>query len=203
MALNAAQQWWIRTDGAETNGGGYDATVSGAGTNYSDQASPQLSLTDLACLNNTTLTSATGGFTTLMIGNIIRIASGTNFTAGYYMVTARASTNSVTLDRNPTNGSNASSGVGKLGGAWAGFVNASSGGAGPSPLVSSPVATGHTINVRGSGNLDGSADYTYTDYWSFPSGSSAYIYVVGYNGRPCISVNGLFFTTRISGPGRM
>ncbi len=204
MSLNASQQWWIRTDGDESNGGGYDATVSGAGTNYSDQAAAQLSLTDLACLNNTTLTSATGGFTTAMIGNVIRIASGTNFTPGYYMVTARASTNSVTLDSNPTNGSNASAGVGKLGGAWATFLNlaASSTGGVVTGTVIAPLAPGHTINVRGTGSLDGATDYDFSSFGGgiqdWPSGGTSSdgatvpVYVTGYNGRPNIGIDTRF-----------
>lgn len=88
-----------------------------AGTDYTDQAGPQLSLTDLACNNNTTLTSVTGGFTAVMVGNLIQIASGTNFTVGFYQVSAYTDANTVTLDRNPTTGAAASGGGGKLGGA--------------------------------------------------------------------------------------
>lgn len=196
MALTAAQQWWVRSDGSDLNGGGYDASVSGAGTNYCDQATAQLALTDLACANNTTLTSVTGGFTTAMIGNIMRIASGTNFTPGYYMVTARASTNSVTLDRNPTTGASATAGVGKLGGAFATVGNLSNGGTLAAPAVASALAAGHVVNIRGGGTDDpGTADYTHTGgYWSYVSGdtTSGTVQFLGYNGRPRFDCDALF-----------
>ena len=87
MAILATTNWYVRAGGLETNGGGYDSTIAGATTNYADQDAPQLSLTDLATsgAGSTTLTSVTGGFTSAMIGNCIRIASGTNFQTGYYL----------------------------------------------------------------------------------------------------------------------
>lgn len=114
-ALTSDTTWEVRTTGNDDNGGGYD--TGGSGTDYSLQDAAQLTLTDLACANNTTLTSVTGGFTAAMVDNIIQIKSGTNFTAGFYEITARTDTNTVTLDRNPTNGSNATSGTGSVGGA--------------------------------------------------------------------------------------
>ena len=116
MAINATAQWRIRQDGANDNGGGYDPEISGAGTDYTDQSTPALSPTDLATTGAvTTLTSATGGFTAAMIGNCIRISSGTNFDTGYYFITGYTDTNTVTLDRTPSSGGAGSSGVGKLG----------------------------------------------------------------------------------------
>lgn len=118
MALSAQIIWEIRTTGNNDNGGGFKAGASG--TDYSQQDSAQLTLTDLAMTaGGTTLTSATGGFTAEMIGNVIRIKSGTNFTAGWYEITARADTNTVTIDRDATNGSDATSGTGSVGGARA------------------------------------------------------------------------------------
>lgn len=201
MALTASQQWWLRTGGDELNGGGYDATVSGAGTNYANQDAAQLSLSDMACANSTTLTSVTGGFTALMIGNIVRIASGTNFTAGYYMVTARASTNSVTVDRNPTNGGSATGGTGRLGGAFASPVNLASGGTANQPVVASPLAPGHIVNVRGGGTDNpASPDYTPTGgtgYWTMPAGNltTGIIQFTGFNGRPFLQSDGAIIKT--------
>lgn len=117
MALPASCVWEVRTTGNDANGGGFSSARSG--TDYSQQDAAQLSLTDLACASNTTLTSATGGFTAAMVGNIIQIASGTNAAAGFYEVTAYTSTNQVTIDRTCASGGNMSSGVGKLGGALA------------------------------------------------------------------------------------
>lgn len=185
MALNASQQWWIRVSGNVLNGGGFDSLVSGAGTNYADQDSPQLSLTDFATsgAGSTTLTSATGGFTAAMIGNAIRIASGTNFQTGYYVVTAYTDTNTVTVDRTPTSGGAGSGGTGRLGGAFAM--------PGPSlsttATITSPLAAGHTINIRGAGTDNPSTvDYTQATYQQYAAGNqtAGYIRWVGYNGRP-------------------
>jgi hypothetical protein len=93
MALSGSTIWEVRTDGSDTNGGGF---VEGAsGTDYSQQATPQLTVTDGACLASTTLTSATGGFTAAMIGNILYLSNGT----AWYEITGYTDTNTVTIDR--------------------------------------------------------------------------------------------------------
>lgn len=190
MALTAAQQWWVRVAGNVLNGAGYDATISGAGTNYADQDSPQLSLTDFATsgAGSSTLTSATGGFTSQMIGNVIRIASGTNFTAGYYAVTSYTNTNTVGLDRSPTPGGAGSGGTGRLGGAAADLI--ASFGSDPAPTITSPLVNGNTVWVRGSGVDDQSTpDYSYSGYKAMPNASaSARITIRGYNGKPCFGM---------------
>lgn len=117
-AIAATTVWEVRTTGDATNGGGFNPAQTDAGTDYSQQDAAQLSSTDLAmATGGTTLTSSTGGFTAAMIGNIIYIASGTHFTAGYYEITDYTDTNTVTLDRDATDGTNGSSGAGKVGGA--------------------------------------------------------------------------------------
>ncbi len=120
MALHADTVWEMRTTGSNTNGGLFYDRDPGTSVDYSQQAAAQLALSDLAMVTaGTTLTSATGGFTAAMAGNGIYIASGTNFTAGWYEITAHTDTNTVTLDRDATTGSNGSSGVGNVGGAAA------------------------------------------------------------------------------------
>lgn len=198
MAINATSQWRIRAGGNNINGGGYDPGISGAGTDYTDQDSPQLNLSDFATsgAGSTTLTSATGGFTSAMIGNCVRIASGTNFQAGYYFITAYTNTNTVTLDRTPSSGGAGSSGVGRLGGAFAGINALHNGGGAALPSITTPLAAGHTVFIRGSGSENpGSADYTYTTYYNFPSSNntSGKIKFIGYNGRPRIDSAGLLF----------
>jgi len=116
-AINAGTVWECRSTGNLANGGGYYNRDPGTSVDYSQQDAAQLSLTDLACVTTTTtLTSATGGFTAAMAGNVIKITSGTNFIAGWYEITAYTNTNTVTLDRTPVTGSNGSSGAGKVGG---------------------------------------------------------------------------------------
>jgi len=117
-ALTAGTVWEYQTTADANNGGGFYDRIPGTSVDYSQQTAAQLSLTDLAMnFGGTTLTSATGGFTAAMAGNIIYIASGTNFTAGFYEIIVRTDTNTVTLDRDATDGHNASAGVGKVGGA--------------------------------------------------------------------------------------
>lgn len=136
MALNAAIVWEVRTTGADTNGGGFKTGASG--TDYSQQAAAQLSLTDLACASNTTLTSATGGFTAAMVGNVIQIASGTNALAGWYEITAYSDTNTVTIDRTCATGGDMTDGVGKVGGALAT----------PGAAALAAAVSGHTIWIQ-------------------------------------------------------
>ena len=115
MAIAATTVWEVRTTGNAGNGGGFNEDRGG--TDYSQQDTAELSLTDLACESNTTLTSATGGFTSAMVGNIIYIASGTNAAAGYYEITAYTDTNTVTIDRTCADDGDMTAGVGKVGGA--------------------------------------------------------------------------------------
>jgi hypothetical protein len=119
MALGSDLDIEVRTTGDDTNGGCFRRAA--ATTDYSNQDSAELSLTDLATsgAGSTTLTSSTGGFTSEMVDNCINISSGTNFTTGLYRVTGHTDTNTVTLDRTPTPSGAGSSGNGKLGGAFA------------------------------------------------------------------------------------
>jgi len=196
MAINATMTWRVRVSGNELNGGGFDPSIAG-GVDATDSDSPALSLTDLATpgAGSTTLTSATGGFNANHVGNVIRISAGTNFQAGYYVVTARTDTNTVTLDRTASSAAAGSGGTGRLGGAHASLVNYANGGTGPSPAIATPLVAGNTIYIRGSGNNDpSSSDYDHSaGYWTTVSGTSAApIRLIGYNGRPRISMNGLF-----------
>lgn len=199
---NRDTNWYIRSGGNELNGGGFDSYVSGAGTNYADQDSPQLSLTDLATASaSASVTSATGGFTSAMVGNVIRIASGTNFTADYYVIVTYTSSTAVTLDRTCSTAA-ASGGVCRVGGAHAHIksYSTSSGSGSNNPLMSTPLIGGNTINIRGAGTLDpSSSDFDWSgDYWNFPSGgnqSNGNIKILGYNGRPRISHRGLLWYT--------
>lgn len=198
MALTAAQQWWVRAGGAQTNGGGFDSTVSGAGTNYADQDAAQLSIVDGATTGAVaTLTSAAAGFTALMVGNVIRIASGTNFIAGYYVIVTFTNATTVVLDRACTSGIGVS-GVAKVGGAFASLINFANGGNATQPTLTSPVAPGHMVNVRGAGTDNPSSpDYVSSGFWQFPDGdlTTGQITIQGYNGRPYLQGDGLTLWT--------
>lgn len=92
-----------RTTGNGFNGGGFCPTLPSVGTDYSQQNSPQLSLTDVASLNATsspcTITSVTGGFTAAMIGNII-CSEGTGVAWNKFraIITGVTNTNTATIE---------------------------------------------------------------------------------------------------------
>ena len=174
MALNSTMTWFNRVSGAETNGGGFDPAVSGAGTNYADQNAYQLSIVDLTSTNSTTMTSVLSTFTSAMVGNVIRIASGTGATTGYYTVMTYVDASTITVDR--VSGTY-TAGVAKLGGAHATLVNYTNGGSGlASPAIASPLAAGHTVYIRSAGSAadpTGTLDYDYgAGYWTFPAGNN-------------------------------
>jgi len=93
--------------------------TSGTGTmDYSQGTAAILALTDFASVDaSAVLTTATGGFTPVMVGNIFHLASGTNATAGWYELTVYTDGNTMTIDRDCAGAANLSSGVGKVGGA--------------------------------------------------------------------------------------
>ncbi|HEX5500924.1 MAG TPA: hypothetical protein VFX03_16930, partial [Thermomicrobiales bacterium] len=85
--------------GSDANGGAFDPSIAGAGTDYSQQNAAQLSVADAVENGTTTITSATGGFSAAMIGN--SLFDGT----ARFFITAVASANSITVDRATGTGS--------------------------------------------------------------------------------------------------
>jgi len=120
MAIGNTVVYNMQADGSGLNGAGYVENVAYASqVDYSQQAVAQLSITDGASVDGSAvLTSATGGFTAEMEGNIVCISSGTNDIIGYYEITAYTDTNTVTLDRDCATGGDMASAVCKVGGAW-------------------------------------------------------------------------------------
>lgn len=181
-AISAGAIWRVRIGGSNTLCSGlFDPTVSGAGTDYTEQDAAQLALTDLASSTPyTTITSTTGGFTAAMVGNGIYIASGTGFTAGRYVITAYTNTNTVTV-HTACAASAASGGVAKVGGALAGFEVIT---------TSAPYSSvaGNTVYIRGQGSND-PVDIDYTPALLGINVGNGLRYI-GYNGRPKIGHNG-------------
>lgn len=98
MALSANTVWEVRTTGADTNGGGF-VTGSG-GTDWSQQAAAQYSVTDAVTAGTTTITSATAAFGTDVVGNILYIQGGTApVTAGWYQIISRTNSTTIVVDR--------------------------------------------------------------------------------------------------------
>lgn len=152
MAIASTCVWECRDTGASTNGGGY---VSG-GTDYSQQDSPQLALTDIAIADNTTttITSATGGFTSAMVGNIIYLTggSGGTLTTQRRQITAVTDSNTITVDRAPAPTSAMTNVTGNVGGALSGPWDVHS-----SSVGSDDYLLGNTIYIKyGTYNRSGS-----------------------------------------------
>lgn len=120
MALTGGTLWEVRTGGNDANGAGFYNRDPGTSVDYTEQDAAQATFTNLttAGAGATTITDGdTGGlFTAAMAGNLIYIASGTNFTAGYYEIVTFTDGDNVVLDRSPTPGAAGSSGAGKVGG---------------------------------------------------------------------------------------
>lgn len=144
MAIGASSVWEVRpANGDNTHGGGFDASLPSAGTDFSIFDDDELTLTDLATADGTTVTvtSATGGFTAAMIGNVLRINSGTNWEVDFYFILTRVDTNTITVDRSPTSAAG-TGGNGKVGGA-----TATLGGQTTTTLVGTVVA-GNKIHIK-------------------------------------------------------
>jgi len=120
MALAATTVWEVRTTGNALNGGGFNPSRDAVnGVDYSQQDTAQLAPTDLYRVAANSLYSDSFTFTHAMEGNIIYIASGTHFTAGYYEIVTYVDATHVTLDRDPASEDTSAhkDGVGKVGGA--------------------------------------------------------------------------------------
>lgn len=204
---NRDTNWYIRTDGNELNGGGFDPWVTGAGTNYADAASPIISSTTGTCtVGSTTWTDTGVTFTSAMVGNVMRISAKTGGSAialDYFVITAFIDANNVTLDRTPCASANITAATYRVGGAFAHLKSLATNSASGTnnPVLSTPLIAGQYINVRGSGTEDpSSVDYDWSnDYWNFPSGAqyslNGAIHWVGYNGRPLVGHRGLLIFT--------
>jgi hypothetical protein len=105
MAISVSTIFEVRpTVGNDTNGGGY--VTGSTGTDFSQQNSKNtggsnISTTD-GVTSGTGLTSATGTYSSAIVGNIIYL-SGTGVTTGWYQAVSFA-TSTITLDRAPGNG---------------------------------------------------------------------------------------------------
>jgi hypothetical protein len=203
---NAHTAWRVRTDGNELNGGGFDSSVTNAGTDYTDQASPIVSSTTGTCtVGSTTWTDTGATFTSAMIGNVLRISAKTGGDAtalDYFVITAFTNSTNIVLDRSPCATANITAATYRIGGAHASLASyATSATVLPTPILATPLLPGNRIYMRGSGSLDpSSADYDYSaGKWVFPSGTrvaggAGVITLIGYNGRPRIDHCGALIT---------
>jgi len=99
----------VRVDGADTNGGGF--VPGSSGTDYSDQAAAQYSLTGLTSsgAGNTLLTTHASAD---MVGNVAYCSAGTNAkTADWYQIASVVVGTSITFSTGQTNSDSIATGV--------------------------------------------------------------------------------------------
>lgn len=169
MAIALGTVWEVRATGSQVNGGGFYNRNPGTSVDYSQQDTAELTLTDLATdAAGTGLSSATGGFTAEMVGNIIQISGGT-LTAGWYEITAYTDTNNVTIDRSA--GASQTGGTGNVGGAflWNGALAAEF-------LTAS--GSGNTVWVKAGTH---SLSEVVTQPTSLVTGTTSKSKIIGYN----------------------
>lgn len=122
VIFNSTTQRWMPNTTA-----GVDASASASSktflVDYSQATAGILTLTDGACTTpSSTFTSATGGFTPAMVGNVLHINSitGAGTLVGWYEITGYTNTNTITLDRTPAPSANATAANFVVGGALSG-----------------------------------------------------------------------------------
>lgn len=115
MAISALAVWEARSTADATNVGGGFFVPGASGVDYSQQNSPQWAITGAtsAGAGDTILTASADAN---MVGNGLRVISGTNFTTGWYEIIAVSAGVSIQVDRAVTTGAGAS-GVVNVGGA--------------------------------------------------------------------------------------
>ena len=117
MAITANTVWECRATATagNVNGGGFDPTIAGAGTDWSLQNAAQYPLVAIAT-GGAGATFLTALASADMVGNIAHVISGVNFTPGWYQIISVVAGVSVTCDANLATGVGAN-GVINIGGA--------------------------------------------------------------------------------------
>lgn len=122
MALASTTVFEVRTDGSDTNGGGFNPSRSANGVDRSQQASAHMFIdgaTITATVHTTTTQLTISGYSVgnADLGNLLNITGGTA-TSGIYEVTAIDTVNNRwTLDRSA--GTSTQTVIGRMGGAYA------------------------------------------------------------------------------------
>ena len=185
MALTTDVNWYIRSTATGTNSGGFDPVIGASGTNRADADTSHVNGTNLTVDGADNTLVVPDGHTPVAadIGNVVVISAGAGFTLAYYTIIGQDGTN-WDLDRSPAATSTAG-GTWSMGGAFADGqpLKLDS----TAPTITSPLAAGHTINVRGDGTDDpATVHYQASNgYVTPPNGTNASpISMIGYNGRP-------------------
>lgn len=165
MAVGNTAVWRVRPSGSDNNGAGYDSISYPGGTDYSQQDAAQATGTVGTASGTTTFTDAGGLFTSAMVGNALRIRSGTGFTVGYYFITAFTNSTTVTLDRSPGTGTVA---VWNLGGGCATVYRVLN----SANAVGDKIVAGNSVFILGSSLTPSVADYSFTGLISVVAGDT-------------------------------
>lgn len=96
MVLSANTDFEIRSGGSSTNGGGYRRDAGT--TDYSQQTSAQVAVTDAVANGTTTITSATANFTSAMTGNVAYMSGGTGSLAATRVEVTYVNSTTITVD---------------------------------------------------------------------------------------------------------
>ena len=162
--MNSATVWevWPVT-GSDTNGGGFVAGASG--TDYSQSATPHASGTAGTAVGTAAFSDVGYTFLSTHVGNLIQIASGSGFTAGFYYIVSVA-TGIATLNTSPGTGTAA---VWSLGGALATITKCFTG-----------FVTSNTCWVKATGTLIVTASQTSAASANGPGASIPYNKILGY-----------------------
>ncbi len=196
MTINATAVWRVHKLGDNNNGGGYDAAISGAGTDYSKQNNAQLTgIGSGSSTGTTNFQDNTVTFTSAMVGNALHVANpGSGVTVGWYFVVGFVDAHNVTLDRTHGTGTTC---TWALGGAWTDLSN-----------LATVVVPGNITYVLGTG-MPNPASYSY-DYsmahFTPVSGdeTNGYIKIIGdpatpSGGFPCIQATEFLIFNNQSG----
>jgi hypothetical protein len=98
MALSSATVVEIRLAGNDTNGGGF--VTGAAGTDWSQQDAAQYAVADGVTNGSTVITSASAGFGTDVVGNLVYVQGGGGaVSSGWYQIITRTSSTTIVVDR--------------------------------------------------------------------------------------------------------
>jgi hypothetical protein len=121
-ALPTKVVWEVRTTGADTNGGGYLSTgtdmsqydnKNAASCTSCQSATINISTTDAVAAGTTTIVSATGNFSSALVGNVIYLAGGTGtLTGDWYYVSVVTNSTTITVDRTVATGTGITMNIG-------------------------------------------------------------------------------------------
>lgn len=115
MTISANTVWEIRSTATASNANGGGFVTGASGVDYSQQDAAQFNLTGVTSAGAGAI-ALTASAATTMVGNIVHVVSGTNFTTGWYEIISVVAGVSITCDRNLTTGAGAA-GVLNIGGA--------------------------------------------------------------------------------------